>query len=522
MKADGILAPAIAFVCLAAVAVTETYAAAGDLYFSSFTSSKLFRKSPGSEPVEFGGTVSAPGGMAFDRLGNLFVTSGNRILKIGPDGMPAIFASNLNGPQSLAVDSAGNLFSTDLNGNVVYKFTPDGSRSTFASNFNGPSGLAFSGSGDLFVSEVRAGRISKFAPNGTKTPFASGLDLPTGLAVDRFGNLYVAEFGQHRVIKFAPDGSPLPVGFGGFDRPFVLLFDPAANLLIADNAAGLIDSAAPDEVVTIVTETPAPSGLAIEPPRGLPVNISTRLPVLDGDNVLIAGFILVGTDPKKLIIRGIGPSLVAAGISGPLDDPVLELHDSAGAVIAQNDDWKANEAEVAATGIPPSDDREASIVRSLAPGTYTAVERGKGGHTGVAVVEVYDLEQGSQSSLANISTRGFVDVGNNVMICGFIVGSGNGARVLVRGLGPSLAAVGVVGVLPDPKLELRDQNGALVRANDSWKSTQRFEIEAAGLAPTDDAESALVATLPTGNYTAILAGTSGKTGIGLVELYNLR
>lgn len=400
-------------VCLVlhALARAEACAAAGDVYFSSFTDGTVSRQAVPSSPATFAGSLTSPGGLAFDRAGNLFVAEGsaNRISKITPTGTKTTFASSLNAPQSLAFDSAGNLFSTDLNGNLVYKFASDGTPTPFASNLNGPSGLAFNSSGDLFVSEVRAGMVVKFSPTGTRTPFASGLDLPTGVAVDRFGNVFVAEFGQRRVIKFAPDGTPLPLGLGPFNRPFVLLFDPAGNLLIADNAGGAIYSAAPDGQVTTIAQVEAPAGLALEPPTSLPLNISTRLRVLTGENVLIAGFILVGTEPKRVIIRGIGPSLANVGITNPLVDPVLELHDGTGALIAENDDWRTNEAEVAATGIPPGDDREASMVRVLTPGSYTVIERGKSGGTGVGIVEVYDLQQDVQSSLANISTRGFVE-----------------------------------------------------------------------------------------------------------------
>ena len=523
MKNPRTLPRSVIVLFLICLTVVTVQAAAGDLYFSSFNNGTVTRQAPSGSPVPFANTISQPGGLAFDRLGNLFVAEGsaNRILKITPAGTKTVFASGLNTPRSLVFDRAGNLFSSDLNGNAIYKFTPDGSRTTFAAGLNGPSDLTFNSSGELFESDVRGGTINKFSPNGTKTLFASGLDQPTGLAVDYLGNLFVAEFNKHRVIKFAADGSPLPLSIT-LNRPFVLLFDPAGNLLIADNADGIIYAYRADGTLTSVANDDAPAGLALEPPTSLPLNISTRLKVLTGENVLIAGFILVGSEPKKVIIRGIGPSLSAVGISEPLVDPVLELHDDKQNVIAQNDDWKEHEAEVNATGIPPKEDREASIVTVLSPGSYTVIERGKSEGTGVGVVEVYDLQQATQSSLANISTRGFVDAGSNVMICGFIIGPGNGARVLLRGLGPSLAGVGVSGAVGDPNLELRDQNGALIRANDNWKSTQASEIQTAGLAPSNDLDAALVATLAPGNYTAILAGTSGGKGVGLIELYNLQ
>jgi hypothetical protein len=505
--------------------LSNAQGAAGDLYVSSFNSGTVVKLPREGASSSFASMLSRPGGLAFDRAGNLFVAEGdaNRISKITPSGAKTTFASGLNGPQSLAFDGAGNLFATDLNGNAIYKFAPDGARTTFASNLNGPSGLVFNNAGELFESEVRGGTINKFSVTGTRTTFASGLDTPTGLAVDRLGNVLVAEFGQRRVIKFAPDGTPLASGLPILNRPFALAFDPAGTLLIADNAAAAVLAYGQDGNLSVVTsDIEAPAGLAIEPPTSIPLNIATRMQVLTGENVLIAGFILVGSDPKKVIIRGIGPSLGAFGIAGPLEDPTLELHDQTGATIAENDDWRqTQEVEIMATGIPPSDTRESSIVRTLSPGSYTVIERGKADGTGVGVVEVYDLERETHSSLANISTRGLVGVGSDVMIGGFIIGPGNGARVVLRALGPSLSAAGVSNTLADPTLELRDENGALIRGNDNWRQNQESEVQNTGIEPGNDLESAVVATLPPGNYTAVVAGAAGGRGVGLVELYNV-
>jgi hypothetical protein len=261
------------------------------------------------------------------------------------------------------------------------------------------------------------------------------------------------------------------------------------------------------------------------------LNISTRLRVLTDDNVLIGGFIITGTDPKNVLIRGIGPSLSSVGIAGALADPTLELHQGSTTVMT-NDNWKtrpdgtSQQAEIEATTIPPANDLESAVLATLSPGAYTAILAGKNGGTGVGLVEVYDLAQGANSMLANISTRGFVDTGDNVMIGGFIVGGGSGggtARVIVRALGPS---VPVAGALGDPTLELHDGSGALVAANDNWKtrpdgSSQQAEIEATTIPPTNDLESALVRTVPPGNYTAIVRGKNNATGVGLVEVYNL-
>jgi hypothetical protein len=245
------------------------------------------------------------------------------------------------------------------------------------------------------------------------------------------------------------------------------------------------------------------------------VNISTRLRVLTDDNVLIGGFIVTGTQPKKVIIRGIGPSL---SIDGELADPVLELHQGA-TVLATNDNWKdTQQAAIEASTVAPTDDFESAIVQTLQPGTYTAVLSGKNRGTGIGLVEVYDLSQAATSKLANISTRGFVDTGDNVMIGGFIAGDGSGnTRVIVRAIGPSL---GIPGALQDPLLELHNANGVTIQSNDDWQQVQKQEIIDTGVAPTDDRESALVATLAPGKYTAVVSGKNG-TGVGLVEVYDI-
>lgn len=257
------------------------------------------------------------------------------------------------------------------------------------------------------------------------------------------------------------------------------------------------------------------------------LNISTRLPVRTGDNVLIGGMIATGTDPKKVIIRAIGPSLANAGVQGFLPDPTLELHDSSGATIATNDDWQTGgqAAEIQNTGIAPSNALESAIIANLNPNqNYTAIVRGKGNATGIAIVEAYDLAQAANSKLANISTRGFIDTSDNVMIGGFIVGgTGKGnTSVVVRAIGPSLTAAGIANPLADPTLEIHDGNGVVESSNDEWKDCQAAEIQATGLQPSNDHESAILATLRPGNYTAIVRGKDNSTGIGVMEVYNVQ
>jgi hypothetical protein len=264
------------------------------------------------------------------------------------------------------------------------------------------------------------------------------------------------------------------------------------------------------------TPTPTPSSLG---------NISTRLRVQGGDSVLIGGMIATGTANKKVIIRAIGPTLTDFGVQGALENPTLELFQG-NTSLASNDDWGSSpqQAEIAASGLAPGKAAESAIIATLTPNqNYTAVVRGKDGGTGIAVVEAFDLDQGAASKLGNISTRGFVDVDDNVMIAGLIVTPNNGTslNVLVRALGPTLGDFGVAGVLANPTLDLVNSSGTPIRSNDNWKDSQRTEIEAASLAPTHDEEAALIQTLPPGAYTAIVRGSGRTTGVGLVEVYNI-
>lgn len=253
-------------------------------------------------------------------------------------------------------------------------------------------------------------------------------------------------------------------------------------------------------------------------------NISTRLQVGVGEDTLIAGFIVRGSPDKRIMIRGIGPSLSSGGITNALADPILELHDQTGAVIATDDDWgdNANQQEIIDTGIAPASPKESVILARLPSDdngvSYTAILQGVGNTTGVGLLEVYDLDQGLGPMLLNISTRGRVDVGENVMIGGVIVAGEAAQRVIVRAIGPSLP---VAGKLADPTLELRDSNGGLLASNDNWRSDQEAEIIATTIPPSNDLESAIVALLPPASYTAIVRGVNDTTGVALVEVYAL-
>ncbi|MEY2505159.1 MAG: trimeric autotransporter adhesin [Verrucomicrobiota bacterium] len=245
-------------------------------------------------------------------------------------------------------------------------------------------------------------------------------------------------------------------------------------------------------------------------------NISTRLKVGTGDNVLIGGVIVSGTAPKRLIVRALGPSVP---LPGTLANPRLELFDAAGQLIAANDNWRdaPNRQEIGDSGLAPVNDLESAILTTVPPGNLTAVVRGAGDSTGTALVEVYDLEGGSASSLANISTRGLVQTNDDILIAGIIFDGQIQRKVIVRAIGPSLP---VANALADPRLELRDANGGLVAQNDNWRTDQEAEISMT-IPPSNDLESAIIQTLPPARYTGIVRGVNNGTGLAVVEAYAL-
>jgi hypothetical protein len=287
------------------------------------------------------------------------------------------------------------------------------------------------------------------------------------------------------------------------------------------------------------TPTPSPTVTATPPPTPTPsptatpsltpaqaLNISTRLRVETGDRVMIGGFIVTGNAPKRVALRGLGPSLNNAGLTGLLADPTLELRGNDGALLAQNDDWQDDPeqaGQLTALGLAPQNPNESGIVATLDPGAYTALMAGKNQTTGLGLVEIYDADAASASQLANLSTRGFVQTANNVMIGGFILGHNSGRTdVVIRGRGPSLSQFGLNNVLADPTLELRDANGALLIANDNWQDDpiSAAQLTARGFALPHPLESGIFASLSPGAFTAILAGKNGGVGLGLVEIYS--
>jgi hypothetical protein len=305
---------------------------------------------------------------------------------------------------------------------------------------------------------------------------------------------------------------------------FVPLTGDQFNPLGYSSASGSFSSVSSNAQVSVnttgVTATLDPNKPS--PSAGQPLNIATRLAIQSGDNVLIAGFIVSGPSgsSKKVLIRGLGPSLAHFGVPNTLPDPLLELHKPDGSIVS-NDNWQQGDTSQIPSGFAPGDPRESAIVATLAPGNYSAVVKGAHGEIGVGIAELYDLDATSAAKLANISTRGFVNTNDDVMIGGFIVGGTEPAKILVRAIGPTLSDFGVQGALADPTLELHDTNGATI-ANDDWRETQEAEITATGLIPNKNQEPAILATLAPGSYTAVVRGKNNTTGIGLVEAYNLQ
>jgi hypothetical protein len=293
------------------------------------------------------------------------------------------------------------------------------------------------------------------------------------------------------------------------------------------NASFDVTLAVPTRYFAISSTATGPMGTSEFSPAlsGNLLNISTRAHVGTGDNIVIGGFIITGTDSKTVVVRGLGPSISSLGapLPGRLDDPVIALYDSSGTQIGVNNDWRDSQADqIKATGLAPTNDLESALLTTLQPGTYTVHLLGLNGRTGIGLVEVYDLTPQS-SRLANISTRARDDAGDTVIIGGFIVGPKDGpaARVLIRALGPSIP--NVPDPLQDPVVQLHDGNGALLQSNDNWKqdATNEAQVRDTGIPPSDDRESALVFTGAPGNYTIVVQGRNNTTGIALVEVYHL-
>jgi sugar lactone lactonase YvrE len=508
-----------------------------------------------------------PRGVAVDSVGNLYVADhyNNTIRKISSGGVVTTFAglagssgstdgtgsaARFYGPDGVAVDSAGNVYVADSYNDTIRKISNGGVVTTVAglagssgsadgtgsaARFYVPAGLTVDSAGNVYVADSSNHTIRKISSGGVVTTVAglagsSGsadgtgstarFNGPSGVAVDSAGNLYVADTYDETIRKI--NGGKMVTTVAGSARSLGNAEGTGSAVRFNGPSGVAVDSAGSLYVADLYNNT---IRLGSTVSRAQTQNLSTRLTVLSGDNVLIGGFIITGNMPKKVMIRGIGPSLPLAGV---MADPVLQLHKPDGSVVS-NDNWKiddqsgqSQEADIRATTIPPSNDLESALVVTLPPGHYTAILSGKDGGQGVALVEMYDLDGTVPSTLANISTRGFVDQGDNVMIGGFIIGPAvaGSNRVVIRGIGPSLP---FSTALQDPVLELHDGNGALLASNDNWgDDADAADIRAFQLNPKDARESALLRPLSPGAYTAILSGKGGTTGVGLIEVYNLQ
>ena len=526
---------------------------------------------------------NSPIGVAVDQGGNLFVgdSDNNTIRKITPGAVVTTLAglagvagstdgtgsaARFSGPRGIAVSSAGIIYVCDTFNNTIRKITSAGVVTTLAglagaigstdgtgsaARFNRPREIALDAASNLFVTDTGNNLIRRITPAGAVTTVAGAAGMSgsadgtvfaarffgsIGTTVGASGDIFVTDTVNDTIRKISSiglvttlGGTPLVAGSANgtgsaarFSSPQGAGLDSAGNLFISDTGNNTIRLGKPPASPTpSPTVSPSPS-----PGRSQLLNISTRMRVQTGDNVLIGGVIITGNEPKQILLRALGPSLLDADppVPGALADPVLELHGSDQAEITRNDNWRdTQETEIEATGVAPANDLESAILITLNPGGYTAIVRGKNDTSGIGLVEAFDLSRESDSKLANISTRGFVETGDNVMIGGFILGEGSeGLQILVRGVGPSLVPLGVPNALADPTLELHNSDGDLVGSNDNWKSIQQAEIEATGAPPSNDVESALLVDLPPGLYTAILAGKDGGTGVGLVEFFGLQ
>jgi hypothetical protein len=254
-------------------------------------------------------------------------------------------------------------------------------------------------------------------------------------------------------------------------------------------------------------------------------NLSARAHVFTGEQILILGFIIQGSENKMVLIRGLGPTLAGSGILNFLADPTLSLFDHTGTLINANDNWQtAANSDQIPVGLRPTDPRESAILTTLQPGAYTAFLQGKGATTGIGLAEIYDVDPSANARATNLSGRGFVGIGNDVLIGGIIIGgspTGSMQRVLIRALGPSLASFRIASPLANPTLSLHDANGTVIANNDNWQDSQPADIAATGIAPPNTKESAILALLAPGNYTAIVKGKNGTTGVGLIDFFSL-
>ena len=462
-----------------------------------------------------------------------------------------IFNDSSSAGSAILVGSGGSDF--QANGQIFFNGTSNGGTARVAIYFGYPS---HNPSGFLDIRHHQSG-VTIGSIEGDGDVFLGANDLTVG--TNNLNTTFSGVIGNdgHR-------GSLAKVGSGvlTLQRSFSdCIADTVGLILVSGSIIKLDFTDAPDVIASLVVDgLSQPPGIYGGPTSGAPhilsefrgsgtvqvrpsilTNISTRAFVQTGDNVMIGGFIVQGVEAKDVVIRAIGPELTHYGVPNALADPVLELHDATGALIASNNDWQhtiiggiINTDQVVliqVSGYAPADARESAMIVSLPPGSYTTIVRGSGNMTGAALVEAYDFHPDyARSVLGNISTRSFVQTADDVMIGGFIIEGTGPKRVIIRAIGPELTQHGVPNPLADPTLELHNGPGALIASNNNWTTTiiggvitgdQVHDIMDSGHAPTDPSESAIIATLQPGRYTAIVRGVNNTTGVGLVEVYDL-
>ena len=464
-----------------------------------------------------------------------------------PDGLRIAFTSDRDGNSEIYAMDANGSNQIRLTNNPAFDnepaWSPDGTKIAFTSNRDGHSEIyVMDANGDnpvRLTNNSEGNSSSAWSPDSLRIAFTSFRDGNGEIyAMDANGSNETNLTNNPAYdydATWSPDGAQIAFTtsrLAGNTEIFVMNangsnpYDLTNDPLTENEPDWQRLSVFPTPSAT-PTASPTPSATPTPAPVVQAINLSTRMRVQTGDNVGIGGFIITGTAPKHLLLRAIGPSLTQLGVPDALGDPVLELHGPGSFITIVNNNWRDDpiqEAAIIATGIAPTNNLESAIDATLAPGAYTAIVRGNGNTLGVALVEVYDLSQAAASKLANISTRAFVDTGNNIVIAGFILGGNGIDRIIVRGIGPSLTALGVPNALADPKLDLRGTNGALLMTNNDWQDDPTgigpAELIAAGLAPTNQLESGMAVTLPPGLYTALLSGVNNGTGVGLVEVYD--
>ena len=498
------------------------------------------------------GNTAAPGSeiviLNLDNLSSATNHNGGAI-HFGPDGKLYIgVGENANGANAQSLSNLlGKMLRINADGtippdNPFYNTATGNNRAIWALGLRNPFTFAFQpGTTRLFINDVGESTYEEIndgiAGSNYGWPITEG---PTSNSAFR-GPIYFYGHGTNNVTGCAIVGAafynpPVPqfpssytgkYFFADLCNGWIRVFDPSAGTATGF-ATGIVNPVdlhvGSDGALYYLARGSGGQVFRISALPAQALNISGRARVEIGEGVAISGFIITGPEPKRVGVRGIGPSLANFGVSGPLADPVIQLSRGDGSLVMANDNWKnTQQAEITGAGLAPSNDKEAALIATLTAGNYTAIVTGKNGGTGVALAEVYDLDQAADSRLANISARAQIGTGSNVLIGGFITGNKIGAtRVAVRALGPSLQQFGIANPLPDPRLELRDANGALLASNDNWQSdaSQAALITSYGLALPNNLESAIAISLAPGPYTAIVTGKNGQTGIGLIEIYD--